>query len=205
MLRLAAVILAGGEGRRLGGVIKANIEIGGVRLLDRVIAALGPSPHPVLVASGRYTAVELHLPAGAIAVPDLETGQQGPLSGLAAAVDWLNRHDPSVEFLVSIAVDTPFLPPDFIARAMASMGSVAVVMARYEGQQYPTNAIWRLSAIADLPAATAAGTAPHSLRRLAQERGVAWLDWPVGAEGNPFTNINTPEELAAMRRRADGR
>ena len=41
MSRIAAVILAGGRGERLGGVIKANLTIGGTRLLERVTAVLG--------------------------------------------------------------------------------------------------------------------------------------------------------------------
>ena len=42
-----AVIIAGGEGQRLGGVRKADLRIGGVRQIDRVIEALGAvaAPH----------------------------------------------------------------------------------------------------------------------------------------------------------------
>ena len=49
---IAAVILAGGKAERLGGLNKALIEIGGLRLVDRAIAAVGGCA-PMLLAVGR--------------------------------------------------------------------------------------------------------------------------------------------------------
>ena len=49
--RVAAVILAGGRGERLGGVIKANLVVDGLRLLERVAVAIEPVD-ALLVGSG---------------------------------------------------------------------------------------------------------------------------------------------------------
>ena len=201
--RMAAVILAGGKGERLGGVIKANVTIGEVRLLERVSAAM-QGADVVLVSVGRFDPANLDLLPGQIAVPDLPTDYGGPLAGVAAAVDWCVQQDQPPELLLTAAVDTPLLPADFAARMLAALpDGVPAVVARYAGQEYPTNALWRVAAIAGLAADLRAGTAPHSLRRLAGGLGAAFLDWPDGG-GDPFANLNTPADLLTLEARAAG-
>ncbi len=202
----AAVILAGGEGSRLGGVVKATIEIGGLRLIDRLAAALRPSAAPILVAHGRIEPVRLGLSPDMVAVPDLESDQRGPIAGLAAAVAWLQVYEPGAEFVVSAAVDTPFFPAEFVSRVagLAAGTDTAAVVACCGGQDYPTNALWRLAALRDLPREVIAGTAPKSLKRLAEALGAHRLEWPEQPDGDPFANVNTPEDLLVLCERAAG-
>ena len=196
----AGVIIAGGEGRRLGGVLKSELRVGGVRLIDRVAARLSGCA-PLLVVHGRHEAARLSLPEGAVAVPDLDSDYGGPLAGLAAAVDWLTNSGWSGEVVLS-AVDTPFLPEDYAARLLEALVAAPAAIASSGEQPYPTNSAWRLAAIAGLPAEVLAGRAPRSLKRLAESLGATNVSWPVGAEGDPFANANTPEELAALDARA---
>ncbi|HEY9011397.1 MAG TPA: molybdenum cofactor guanylyltransferase [Devosia sp.] len=198
MTRVAAVILAGGRGERLGGVIKADLTIGGMRLLDRVAAVLAGAD-ALLVARG---SLDLDLPRGAIGVADLPTDYAGPLGGLAAAVDWVRQQQERPDILVLAPVDTPFLPPDYLALLAAPLATAPVAVAAFAGQPYPTSSAWWLAAITDLPDAVRAGTAPHSLKRLAESLGAVPVDFPPRAGGDPFANANTPEELRALERRA---
>lgn len=202
--RVAAVILAGGKGERLGGVIKANLEIGGLRLLERATLAVAGSVSPILVAHGGLNPALLPLTGQHVPIPDPASDYAGPLAGVAAAVAWcLNQPSPPA-YLVSLAVDTPFFPYDFVARALAAIGTAtSAVIARYDTQDYPTNALWRLTSIGALPARIAGGTAPHSLKRLAAELGAIHLDWPLSEVGDPFANANTPADLAALQGRAE--
>lgn len=199
---VAAVILAGGRGERLGGVVKANIELGGTPLLERVTTALGPLPQPVLVAHGAIDPGRIGLLDGQVPVPDLATDYGGPLAGLAGALAWHQAKGPGADALVSVAVDTPFLPTDFVEQLIETLGDADAAVAAYGGQSYPTNAIWRATAVADLPARVVDGTAPRSLKRLAETLGAVACEWPLGATGDPFSNVNTPEDLAALERRA---
>lgn len=196
-MRLAGVILAGGKGERLGGVIKANLEVGGMRLLERVSAALGPLPDPVIVAHGAIPSVLLRLLPGQTAVADLPAPYGGPLAGVAAAVAHCRRLAEPPEALVTVAVDTPFVPGDYVARLSAALGEAPAVTARYAGQPYPTNMIWRFSVLEDLPERLSDGRAPRSLKRLAAEAGAISLDWPEDGAGDPFANVNTPADLEA--------
>src|SRR5665647_1703975 len=50
MEKYSAVVLAGGRATRLGGLNKAQLEIGGKRLLDRVLDALRPLTDQILVS-----------------------------------------------------------------------------------------------------------------------------------------------------------
>jgi molybdopterin-guanine dinucleotide biosynthesis protein A len=192
--RTAAVILAGGRGERLGGANKAMIPFGGGRLIDRVRSALAGCD-PVLVASGRGP---LGLD-GLFDVPDLDSDYAGPLAGVAAAVAALEHSD--TQWLLSVAVDTPFFPHDFLARAAPLSDHVDAVVGSFGGQDYPTNALWRLEAILTLPLAIRNGTAPHSLKRLAMKLRNTRLDYASVMAEDPFANVNTPEDLMNLRLR----
>lgn len=192
---VAAVILAGGRAERLGGVDKAVLEIGGERFIDRVLGAIG-SCGPVLLAGGG----RLLDAGGTTAIPDLAADYGGPLAGVAAAIEAL-RSEPAA-LLLSVAVDTPFFPPDFLRRAQQLLPGHDVVLAAYDGQDYPTDALWRLAAVRTLPADVRAGIAPRSLRRLAAGLRAARLDYAPLAPEDPFANANTPADLAQLQARA---
>lgn len=198
---IAGLILAGGRGERLGGVIKSELVIGGVRLLERVAERLGACS-PLLVGHGRIDPPALHLPAGMVAVPDLDGDYAGPLAGLAGAIAYINTLATPPELLVSVAVDTPFLPDDFVTRLVDGLGDAPAAVAAYGGQPYPTNAIWRMARFRDLPERVRAGTAPHSLKSLSSGAGGRTIEWPESTAGDPFANVNTPEDLANLQQRA---
>ena len=194
-----AVIIAGGEGQRLGGVRKAELKLGGRRLIDRVADALGEVAPPLLVATGPGH----RAPSGDyVGVPDLDATLGGPLAGLAAAVDWLARNGVSDGLLVSVAVDAPFLPSDFVGVMTSALGDHAAVNAHWGDEFYPPNAVWRLSAVATLPERVRAGTAPKSLRALLLEIDAVSYDWQPRSPDNPFDNLNTVADMVRLGRRA---
>lgn len=197
----AAVILAGGRGERLGGVVKAQLRVGGVRLLDRVAARVAGC-RPIIVASGPHDPAALGLPAQVVSVADMPGEYAGPLAGFVAALSVLPE---GIDLLVCAAVDAPFLPVDYVERLVAGIGEAPAAVACYDSQPYPTNSIWRVARLRDLPARLLAGTAPRSLKSLAAEAGAVMLDWPTSADGDPFANINTPEDLARAEARAAAR
>jgi len=78
-----AIVLAGGRGSRLGGVSKADLVVGGVRLLDRVLGAAAGASTTVVV--GRVA-----VPAGVRVTLEDPPGT-GPAAGLAAGLDAVER------------------------------------------------------------------------------------------------------------------
>lgn len=195
MSRVAAVILSGGKAERLGGINKALIEIGGQTLVERARAAVAGCD-PVVLAIGQSDFVA----GGMIAVPDIVSDYAGPLAGVAAAVERLGNSP--AEWLMSLAVDTPFFPHDFVDRALPLAVNADAVIGCFGAQNYPTNALWRLSAIRDLPQGARDGTAPHSLKRLIASLKSVRLDYAATAAEDPFLNVNTAEDLAFLQTRA---
>jgi molybdopterin-guanine dinucleotide biosynthesis protein A len=199
-----AVIIAGGKGERLGGVRKAALRIGGRRLVDRVTEALGPVALPLMIATG---------PAddgrgerdGAVRVTDLDASLGGPLAGLAAAVAALKRQAIDSGLLVSVAVDTPYLPDDFVAVMADELGDAPAAFAGWGADFYPPNAIWRIEALAALPERVMAGTAPGSLKGLQASMGAQLVDWTARSAVNPFLNVNTMADLLLLERRSRDR
>lgn len=194
MADAAAVILAGGRGERLGGTVKANIEFGGVRLIDRVFRAVGGAA-PVYLARGAFGDDELPVPEGMIGIADAAEFE-GPLGGVAAALRELAATPGAPSFLLSVAVDTPFFPAAFLDAARARIGCASAVVARFGQQEYPTNVLWR---VADVVAHLGGA---KSLKRLLTTINSASLEWPGDGGINPFDNINTHSELVLLEQRA---
>lgn len=200
-MRVAAVILAGGRGERLGGVIKANLRLGGVRLIELVRAAL-PGEARLLISIGHLDAGGVAPPEDATAIPDLISDYAGPLAGVAAGVRaCLDMPEPP-ELLLTASVDTPFLPRALFAGLRTAMGTRAGAVVRCQGQLHPTIGAWRVAALAALPDQILAGTAPRSLKRLAEQQDAAILDWVAASGADPFAGINTIADLLAAQRRA---
>src|SRR5450756_1893440 len=108
------LVLAGGLARRMGGGDKARIEIGGVSILDRVLACLSAQCAGIIINANGDP--ERFADTGLTVVPDNVPGFVGPLAGILAGLDWLAAQNNGVEWLLSVPGDCPFLPDDLVER-----------------------------------------------------------------------------------------
>jgi molybdopterin-guanine dinucleotide biosynthesis protein A len=180
----------------MGGGDKALIDIGGVSILDRVLATLSAQTIGIVInANGdpkRFA--DTGLPVIADNVP----GFAGPLAGILAGLDWLAAQDNGIEWLVSVPGDCPFLPDDLVEKlhgARRKMGAgVPLACARSGEWRHPVVGLWPLALRADLRKALV----EEDLRKIevwTARHGIAiaeWADQPV----DPFFNVNTPEDAA---------
>jgi molybdopterin-guanine dinucleotide biosynthesis protein A len=130
-------------------------------------------------------------PFGCDVVDDGVHRGKGPLAGVLAGLRWAAARGGG--FVVSVPVDTPFVPGDLVARLGA-----APAVAGYRDRVHHLVAVWPVTAVAALEAFLA-GDGPYRVADFARGLGVRVV-WFEGRD-DPFMNINTPEDLAAARLR----
>ncbi len=102
---VAAVIVAGGKARRMGGQCKALLMFAGETILSRQLAVLRSRFADIaIVANDAAAFVDYDVPIIADMVPD-----RGPLAAVAAALVWSKR-----PYVFAVAGDMPYLRADVI-------------------------------------------------------------------------------------------
>jgi molybdopterin-guanine dinucleotide biosynthesis protein A len=195
---VVGVVLAGGLARRMGGGDKARIRIGGMSILERVLARLAPQCAAIIVnANGDPSRFA---DAGLPVVPDSVPDFAGPLAGILAGLDWAAKAAPGVADVVSVPGDCPFLPGDLVPRLLQarSAAGTPLACARSGEWRHPVVGIWPVALRANLRGALI----EEGLRKIetwTARHGVAIADWPADPV-DPFFNVNTPEDAARAER-----
>ena len=195
---VVGVLLAGGLARRMGGGDKCLRPLGGKPILGHVIErARRQVAALILNANGdpaRFAAFDLPVAA------DVVEGFAGPLAGVLTGMDWARAHRPDCPWIATIATDTPFFPPDLVARMVAAVehDDADLACAASGGRAHPVFGLWPVRLADELRAAMVdegirkvdVWTARHPL-----------VEVPFAADPiDPFFNTNRPEDLAEAER-----
>ena len=189
---MTGVIQAGGKSARMGGEPKALLELGGRRIIERVLDAVAPVVDDVLIVTNTPA---LYAFLGVPMVPDAypDHGALGGIfSGLAAA---------SGDAAFTVACDMPFLHPPVARLVLARAGQADVVVPRVGEQLEAMHALYAKACL------------PHIEKRLKAGRlkiveffeDVRVVEVPevevarLRAPEIVFMNVNTPDELARAR------
>ncbi|TVR84917.1 MAG: molybdenum cofactor guanylyltransferase MobA [Rhodospirillales bacterium] len=188
------VLLAGGQARRLGGGDKCLQRIGGDTLLERVLARAAPQvPHLLINAGGDPARFRRF---GLPVVADVIGGFQGPLAGILTGLEWAERHLPECRFVATFATDTPFLPSDLVVRLQQAVepDRADLSLAASGGRTHPVFGLWPVRLAAALRQAMT-GDGVRKIDAWTARYRVATVAFPTG-DGDPFFNVNAPEDLA---------
>jgi molybdopterin-guanine dinucleotide biosynthesis protein A len=187
LAKILGVILAGGKGRRLGGLNKALIAVGGEPLLDRARAALHVAESIALAGGSTMNEASA---SGLELLPDAAP-DAGQLAGLAAGLAWAESE--GADWLLSTPVDAPFTTPAvFEALLKAAATGLDAVIAEADGRTHWLSAIWRPK-LAERALAACHG-ADLSIAHFAEPLRHRRL--PLQDASTMFLNINTPADLA---------
>ncbi|GAA1787262.1 molybdenum cofactor guanylyltransferase [Leucobacter iarius] len=192
-IALAAVVLAGGRGTRLGGRDKAELRLGGERLVDRAAAAVrAVGADPVVVVGPERAAVP-----GCVIVRE-DPPFAGPLAALEAALVALEG---VADDAWALLLSCDLVRPDAVVARLAlhdgaPMDADAVVLRDPEGRAQWLAAGYRLGALRTALAPLAGRTANAALRRVFESVAVGFVD----VDAAVVVDVDTPEDLERAER-----
>jgi molybdopterin-guanine dinucleotide biosynthesis protein A len=188
----AAVVLAGGRARRLGGIAKPTVEIGGRPLLARVLAAVADADR-VIVVGPPVTGLDGPEPVWAREDPP----GSGPVAALRAAVPLL---PPGTGTVVVLAADLPFLDAATVARlraaAVGTGATEAAVLIDDGGRDQYLAAAWGACALRRA-LSTVEDDRVSSVYAVATVTRLAVTGYRAGTE--PWRDVDDPAGLDRAR------
>jgi molybdopterin-guanine dinucleotide biosynthesis protein A len=188
---ITAVILAGGAGRRMGGLDKGLLLLNGRPLIQHVLERLTPQCDTILINVNRHR--EAYTEFGYPLIEDSLSGGLGPLAGLLTALE----HSQS-DYIISVPCDTPQLPQDLVARMLECLQRNAAEVCTVDdgARLHPVILLVKR-------------TLRTNLRHYLESGGRKVHDWFYSVEHctadfseqpEAFMNINTPEQLSAVNK-----
>ncbi|MCX7215788.1 MAG: molybdenum cofactor guanylyltransferase [Burkholderiales bacterium] len=189
---ITAVILAGGLGRRMGGVDKGLQLINGQPMVQQVLDRLQPQVGKVLINANRH--LDDYKGFGVPICSDSISGYAGPLAGIHAALLQTNT-----AYLVSVPCDSPLLPNDLVSRLSVALSehqadaAVVVTGNTEQRQRHPVFLMLKSDVRTSLE---------HYLNTGGRKvddwlASLNCVDVPFEDE-TAFTNVNTPEDIQAL-------
>lgn len=191
---ITGLVLAGGLGRRMGGIDKGLQEFRGEPMVAQVIRRFAPQVDALIVNANQN--IERYAAFGHPVVPDVITGYAGPLAGLHAGLNACRT-----PLLVTSPCDSPFLPLDLVARLHKALEreGADLAVARTGEQSHPVFSLVRRHVLPGLTDFLDGGGRKVDLWYSALKVvEVSFDDQP-----DAFANINTLNELAALSVRPD--
>ena len=191
-----ATILAGGHGRRLGGVSKALLSVGERRIIDRQLTTLrSVVDHIAIVTNDQIHYADLGVPVW----PDAWPGS-GPLGGLLTAL-----HNATTSQVLVVASDMPFLNTRVLTHLLEVGRGVDVAIPRSADGLHPLCASYRSGCVPTIRRQVEAGILKVlDILPLLTVHEVTPEEWrQLDPENTALFNVNTPEDHARAQTLAE--
>lgn len=183
---ITGLVLAGGQGRRMGTIDKGLVPLAGRPMVAHVLERLAPQVDDILINANQHSAE--YAAFGHRVIADAIGGFAGPLAGLQVGLANA-RHD----LVATVPCDSPFLPADLVARLAAALDAQAadLAVARTFDQPHPVFALVRRAVLPNLTRFLEGGG-----RKIdAWYAALRTVEVPFDDEAQAFRNINTTDEL----------
>jgi len=189
----AAVVLAGGAGRRMGGRDKTAIGVDGVSMRDRVLAAASDAEPRVVV--GGHEAV----PEGVVFVREDPPGG-GPVAAIEAGVAVLGGGHREV---LLVAGDLPLLTPDAVGALRRALPTAdGALFVDGQGRRQLLCGVWQVEALRrrlrEVAGSRDGRLAGASMRELLGSLQVVEVSW-TRAGPPPWFDCDTDDDLRRVR------
>jgi len=181
---ITAVILAGGQGSRLGGLDKGLVELKKVPLVQHIIDRLKPQVADIMISANRN--LKIYTDFGYPVYEDDMANFAGPLAGILKALQQCKS-----EWLLIVPADSPFIPNDLAQRLIQNIKENKVVIPHDGKYLHPTFALIHKSLAESLDDFLQQGE--RKARVWMQQQTHAIVDF--SDQEQAFININTDDEL----------
>ncbi|MCL4687303.1 MAG: molybdenum cofactor guanylyltransferase MobA [Burkholderiales bacterium] len=191
MIAVTGLVLAGGQGSRMGGVDKGLAPFRGRPMVAHAIERLAPQVDEILVNANRNP--EAYARFGHRVIADEIPGFAGPLAGFERGLAHARG-----QLVATVPCDSPFLPADLVARLRAALESAGaqLAVARTGDQPHPVFCLMRREVHASLAAFLASGQ-----RKIDKwYASLSVVEVAFDDEADAFANINTRDELAGLEK-----
>ncbi|MGJ8513578.1 molybdenum cofactor guanylyltransferase MobA [Carnimonas bestiolae] len=190
---VAAIVLAGGEGRRLARGEKALVELAGRTLLEHVIARVAPQVQALAISANRAFERYRQLTQLPLLADAADEQCQGPLAGIAQALDFF----PQTDWVLTVPCDTPLLPLDLVDTLVAHAAPDSDVIYACDAERaHYTIALWRPNLAPRVHRAL--GSGERRVRGVIEQCRATAVRFEHSAE---FINVNGDAELDAVAAR----
>ncbi len=186
--KITGIVLAGGQGRRMGGVDKGLQVLEGKAMIEHVIARFAPQVDEVVINANQN--LETYGKFGHKVAPDVTGGFAGPLAGLQAGLQAATH-----PIVVTAPCDSPFLALDLVKRLRAGLENHDLAVAKTGTQPHPVFAMVRRELLGHLTTYLAGGG--RKIDAWYASLKVNEVDF--SDEADAFSNINTTEELKGAK------
>ncbi len=189
---ITAVILAGGQGRRMGGQDKGLIEFNGQPLVSILIDKLEPQSVEIIINANRNHA--RYRSFGYPVINDQLEDYQGPLAGFASAMTAV-----TTDFIVTLPCDSPLLVADYVFRFVTSYEhNNAPIHVAFDGERLqPVHALIRVDLLPGL--IEFLDTGDRKIDRWYAMHDFVQTDFSDCVD--MFRNINTPSDQQSLQAR----
>jgi molybdopterin-guanine dinucleotide biosynthesis protein A len=184
--RVTGVVLAGGQGRRMGGVDKGLTPLRGKPMAQWAIERFAPQVDEILINANQN--LDTYAAFGYRVIPDAIGGFAGPLAGLHRGLS-----EASHDLVATVPCDSPFLPLDLVSRLHTALEKTDadLTVARTGDQPHPVFCLCHKRVLGSLTSFLESGgrkiDAWYSALRICEVR--------FDDEADAFSNINTKDEL----------
>ncbi|ESQ73545.1 molybdenum cofactor guanylyltransferase [Asticcacaulis sp. AC402] len=185
-----AVILAGGQGRRMGGN-KPFFAQGSSTLIEAVIARLQPQASALYINASHHLLADFETLGLPMVMDDQDFAGLGPLSGVLTALELAAARNEDT--VVTMPCDMPDLPLDLVAQLVAAPPTDVVCFSGRS--EYPLCALWRTTVTQTLRSQLGQNRERGGLAvwRFLEQVQVCKI---ITTDDAAFANINTPHPRA---------
>ena len=181
--KVTCIILAGGQGKRMGGKNKALIPFKNSTLIEHIIQAMTPQVDKIIISANQDL---LQLNKLGFAVIEDQVKDQGPLIGITSAATHVNT--PTV---VVTPCDVINIPDTYVLEMMLKLELTKsdVVVAKTKGRTHYLNCAFKLEKIEDLKKIISKGTLRVSDWQAQMK--TSYVEFDIEGE-HAFKNLNKP-------------